>query len=190
MNPLSDFTIKVEFSKDSNPMKAKEVKTGLKRGFWTPEEDLTLKKCVETHGEGNWATISKKSGRLPGRTDNEVKNFWNTHLNKRSRRGKRMKITPKDDDSISASIPTQSMENTNLVEGSIKQEDEMDSIMNSWMEHMGIENCNINSSISTNNLPWIFEDVPLIPILDDVLLDAFQRTGDETLLDGIHPFLL
>lgn len=134
-----------------------------------------------------WSLIA---GRLPGRTDNEVKNFWNTHLNKRSRRGKRMKITPKDDDSISASIPTQSMENTNLVEGSIKQEDEMDSIMNSWMEHMGIENCNINSSISTNNLPWIFEDVPLIPILDDVLLDAFQRTGDETLLDGIHPFLL
>ncbi|XP_019183912.1 PREDICTED: transcription factor MYB82-like [Ipomoea nil] len=239
MNPLSDFTIKVEFSEDSNPMKAKEVKAGLKRGFWTPEEDLTLKKCVETHGEGNWATISKKSGlmrsgkscrlrwknylrpnikrgmmsedekdliirmhkllgnrwsliagRLPGRTDNEVKNFWNTHLNKRSRRGKRMKITPKDDDSISASIPTQSMENPNLVDGSSKQEDEMDSIMNSWMEHMGIENCNINSSISTNNLPWIFEDVPLIPILDDVLLDAFQSTGDETLLDGIHPFLL
>lgn len=62
MNPLSDFTIKVEFSEDSNPMKAKEVKTGLKRGFWTPEEDLTLKKCVETHGEGNWATISKKLG--------------------------------------------------------------------------------------------------------------------------------
>lgn len=43
-------------------MKAKEVKPGMKRGFWTPEEDLTLKKCVETHGEGNWATISKKSG--------------------------------------------------------------------------------------------------------------------------------
>lgn len=101
-----------------------------------------------------------------------------------------MKITPKDDDSISASIPTQSMENPNLVEGSSKQEDEMDSIMNSWMEHMGIDNCNINSSISTNNLPWIFEDVPLIPILDDVLLDAFRSTGDETLLDGIHPFLL
>lgn len=46
-------------------MKDKEVKTRMKRGFWKPEEDLILKNCVETHGEGNWATISEKSGILP-----------------------------------------------------------------------------------------------------------------------------
>ncbi|XP_051152402.1 transcription factor MYB82-like [Andrographis paniculata] len=104
-----------------------------KKGFWKPEEDLILKKYVETHGEGNWTSVSKKSGlqrgakscrlrwknylrpnikrgmmsedekdliirlhkllgnrwsliagRLPGRTDNEIKNYWNTHLNKKS----------------------------------------------------------------------------------------------------------
>ncbi|GMI83969.1 myb domain protein 82 [Hibiscus trionum] len=108
-------------------------KGGPKRGLWKAEEDMVLKNYVETHGEGNWATVSKRSGlkrggkscrlrwknylrpnikrgemskeeedliirmhnllgnrwsliagRLPGRTDNEVKNYWNTHLNKKT----------------------------------------------------------------------------------------------------------
>ncbi|XVE98362.1 hypothetical protein REPUB_Repub03eG0099900 [Reevesia pubescens] len=116
----------------------KEMKAQPKRGLWKPEEDLILKNYIETHGEGNWATVSKRTGlmrggkscrlrwknylrpnikrggmskeeedliirmhnllgnrwsliagRLPGRTDNEVKNYWNTHLNKKSLLGKR-----------------------------------------------------------------------------------------------------
>ncbi|MCL7037186.1 hypothetical protein MKW94_011283 [Papaver nudicaule] len=105
----------------------------IKKGQWKPEEDLILKRYIETHGEGKWTTVSKKSGlmrgakscrmrwknhlrpnikrgqisedeedliirmhkllgnrwsliagRLPGRTDNEVKNYWNTHLSRRN----------------------------------------------------------------------------------------------------------
>ncbi|KAK8657267.1 hypothetical protein V6N13_035517 [Hibiscus sabdariffa] len=107
-------------------------KTGLKKGPWTPEEDLKLSNYVQIHGPGNWRTLPKKAGlercgkscrlrwtnylrpdikrgrfsfeeeetiiqlhsvlgnkwsaiagRLPGRTDNEVKNYWNTHIRKR-----------------------------------------------------------------------------------------------------------
>ncbi|KAK8537197.1 hypothetical protein V6N13_042143 [Hibiscus sabdariffa] len=107
-------------------------KTGLKKGPWTPEEDLKLTNYVQIHGPGNWRTLPKKAGlercgkscrlrwtnylrpdikrgrfsfeeeetiiqlhsvlgnkwsaiagRLPGRTDNEVKNYWNTHIRKR-----------------------------------------------------------------------------------------------------------
>ena len=36
-----------------------------------------------------WSLIA---GRLPGRTDNEVKNYWNTHLNKKSLLGKRKTV--------------------------------------------------------------------------------------------------
>ncbi|KAK9141740.1 hypothetical protein Syun_011140 [Stephania yunnanensis] len=113
-----------------------ESKQELKKGPWKPEEDLLLTRYIEVHGEGKWATVSKRSGlmrggkscrlrwknylrpnlkrgemskeeedliirmhkllgnrwsliagRLPGRTDNEVKNYWNTHLSKKYSQG-------------------------------------------------------------------------------------------------------
>ncbi|MED6173268.1 hypothetical protein PIB30_057747 [Stylosanthes scabra] len=104
----------------------------LKKGPWTPEEDLKLVHYIQKHGPGNWRSLPKNAGlqrcgkscrlrwtnylrpdikrgrfsfeeeetiiqlhsvmgnkwsaiaaRLPGRTDNEIKNYWNTHIRKR-----------------------------------------------------------------------------------------------------------
>ncbi|XP_059627822.1 uncharacterized protein LOC132270659 [Cornus florida] len=105
---------------------------GLRKGPWTPEEDLKLIHYIQTHGHGNWSALPKLAGldrcgkscrlrwkfffrpdinrgkfsqeeeqtildlhsilgnkwssiatHLPGRTENEIKNFWNNYLEKK-----------------------------------------------------------------------------------------------------------
>ncbi|XP_015891267.3 transcription factor MYB13 [Ziziphus jujuba] len=57
------------------------LRPDIKRGNFSPEEEETIIKLHEMLGN-RWSTIAS---RLPGRTDNEIKNVWHTHLKKRLR---------------------------------------------------------------------------------------------------------
>ncbi|KAF3792456.1 Transcription repressor [Nymphaea thermarum] len=55
------------------------LRPDLKRGNFTEDEDDLIIKLHALLGN-RWSLIA---GRLPGRTDNEVKNYWNSHLRRK-----------------------------------------------------------------------------------------------------------
>ncbi|XP_071721608.1 transcription factor MYB14-like [Rutidosis leptorrhynchoides] len=77
----------------------------IKRGNFTNEEEQTIIQLHEDLGN-RWAVIASH---LPGRTDNEIKNVWHTHLKKKVKNEpeKQYRISKKEEvESSSSSLKT------------------------------------------------------------------------------------
>ncbi|CAK9162304.1 unnamed protein product [Ilex paraguariensis] len=57
------------------------LRPDIKRGNFSKEEEETIIRLHQNLGN-RWSAIATK---LPGRTDNEIKNFWHTHLKKKEK---------------------------------------------------------------------------------------------------------
>ncbi|KAK4479186.1 hypothetical protein RD792_014697 [Penstemon davidsonii] len=219
-------------------MQGKDVKPRFKKGFWKPEEDLILKKYVQTHGEGNWTAVSNKSGllrsakscrlrwknylrpnikrgmmsedekdliirlhkllgnrwsliagRLPGRTDNEVKNYWNTHLNKRVSRDQTTHLDSQSEKNHQLSSDSHSLKEKNLEKTTAvrTEEGEGDAGLGSWVEELKISNYDVGIPSLPGEYSMLFNtDDTFMPILDNlVFLEAFGTSGDELLQETL-----
>ncbi|KAI3461515.1 hypothetical protein Pfo_018178 [Paulownia fortunei] len=77
---------------------------GLKRDKMTPHEERLV---LELHSKwGNrWSRIARK---LPGRTDNEIKNYWRTHMRKKAQERKKAKSPSSSSSSSNSSSSSMS----------------------------------------------------------------------------------
>lgn len=69
-----------------------QLKPGIRRDPWSPEEERILHNAHARIGN-KWVAIANQ---LPGRTDNCVKNHWNSMLRKRQRREAALKAAEKE----------------------------------------------------------------------------------------------
>ncbi|KAJ8437245.1 hypothetical protein Cgig2_012514 [Carnegiea gigantea] len=71
---------------------ANYLRPDIKRGPFSEEEDKKIQQLHALLGN-RWAAIA---ARLPGRTDNDVKNYWNSHLKKRFKGNVKLESVPSE----------------------------------------------------------------------------------------------
>ncbi|KAJ9164476.1 hypothetical protein P3X46_024050 [Hevea brasiliensis] len=183
-------------------------KSQVKKGPWSPAEDLRLVTFIQKHGHENWRALPKQAGLLrcgkscrlrwinylrpdvkrgnftkeeeeaiiklhqtlgnkwskiashfPGRTDNEIKNVWNTHLKKR----------------LAFKVPHSS--GGELKESSSISSSSSSTIMSGGKRNMAIELDDQWKHVSVTKRTRVLEDIQDLHM--EVTRDEFRTTNKE-----------
>ncbi|CAL5081382.1 unnamed protein product [Urochloa decumbens] len=120
------------------------LRPDLKRGLLSPEEEKTV---IDLHAElGNrWSKIASQ---LPGRTDNEIKNHWNTHIKKKL---KKMGIDPATHKPLQPPAP----DVTGSGAASPEEEEKARAV---------------TAKITQEHEAFCVDDVPMAHLLDDIVI--------------------
>ncbi|XP_020234413.1 transcription factor MYB83 [Cajanus cajan] len=220
--------------KDNKMNNNNNIKSKLRKGLWSPEEDEKLIRYMITKGQGCWSDIARNAGlqrcgkscrlrwinylrpdlkrgafspqeeeliihlhsilgnrwsqiaaRLPGRTDNEIKNFWNSTLKKR------LKIN----NSTSSPNNSDSSEPRDHVMAGIMPMNNEHDLMTMCMDSSSSTS---SSSMHANNmvLPDQFDPFPLLSnrydmtgaagYLDNMASACLTQVGMTHDHDGVH----
>ncbi|KAJ6415838.1 hypothetical protein OIU84_004601 [Salix udensis] len=77
------------------------LRPNIKRGNISDQEEDLILRLHKLLGN-RWSLIA---GRLPGRTDNEIKNYWNSHLSKKiKQKGKQTGVSAKEDHRVEKNV--------------------------------------------------------------------------------------